>query len=40
LFTLLLPITFFASSVKLFFTTDELTEMGVCIEPSNVQEQA
>jgi hypothetical protein len=34
LLTLLLPITLFASSVKLFFTTDELAEMGVRLEPS------
>jgi hypothetical protein len=33
LLTLLLSITFFASAVKPFFTTDELTEMGVRLEP-------
>ena len=37
LLTLLLPITFFASSVKLFFTSDELTEMGVRIGPADKQ---
>jgi hypothetical protein len=38
LFTLL-PITFFASSLKLFFTTDELTEMGVLLEPFELDEE-
>jgi len=33
LFSLLLSIALFASSVKLFFTSDELTEMGVHLEP-------
>lgn len=39
LLTFLLPLTLFASSVKLFFNTDELTEMGVHIEPSDPQEE-
>jgi len=34
LLTLLLSITLFASSVELFFTTDELNEMGVYSEPA------
>lgn len=38
--TILLLVTFFASSLKLFFTVDELTEMGVRIEPSNTHEQS
>jgi hypothetical protein len=37
LLTVLLPFTLFAFSVKLFFTDDELTEMGVRIEPIDVQ---
>jgi len=32
LLTLLLSIALFASSVKLFFTSDELTDMGVRLE--------
>ena len=40
LLTLLLPLTLFASSVKLFFTPDELTEMGIQIEPADIQEPA
>lgn len=36
---LLLSITLFASSLKLFFTTDQLTEMGVRLEPSELNEE-
>jgi hypothetical protein len=36
LLTLLLSITWFASSLRLFFTTEELTEMGIRLEPSVV----
>lgn len=32
LLTLLIPTTLFASSLKVFFTEDELTEMGVGVE--------
>jgi hypothetical protein len=35
--TLLLSIALFASSVRLLFTTDELTEIGVRLEPSHTQ---
>jgi hypothetical protein len=38
LFTLL-PITFFASLLKLFFTTDELTQMGVLLEPFELDDE-
>ena len=37
--TLLLPIMFFASSLKMFFTTEELTEMGIRLEPWNLDEE-
>jgi hypothetical protein len=37
LLTLLLSISCFASSMKLFFTTDELTEMGVRLELSDIE---
>ena len=37
LLTLLLSIALFASSIKLFFTTDELTEMGVRLETPELQ---
>jgi hypothetical protein len=37
LLTLLLPGTLFASSVKLFFSCEELNEMGVCLEPLEMQ---
>ena len=30
---ILLSITLFASAVKSIFTTDELDEMGICIDP-------
>ena len=39
LVTLLLPLGLFAASVKLLFTTDELTEMGIRIEPSHHTEE-
>jgi hypothetical protein len=39
LFMLFLPATVLASSVKMFFTDEELTEMGVCIEPSDIEWQ-
>ncbi len=35
-FTLVLPMTLFTSSVKMFFTDDQLDEMGVRIEPSDI----
>jgi hypothetical protein len=35
--TLLLPVTLFASSPKLFFTPDELAEMGVHLEVSDTE---
>lgn len=35
LLILLLLTTFFASSVNLFFSDDELTEMGVRLEPAD-----
>jgi hypothetical protein len=34
LITLLLSITWLASSLKLFFTTEELGEMGIRLDPS------
>lgn len=37
LLTLLSSITLFASFVKLFFTSDELNEMGVRLEPPEMQ---
>jgi hypothetical protein len=37
LLTLLLPLALFASSVKVFFTEDELKEMGVRIEPPDME---
>lgn len=37
LLTILITLTLFASSLKLFFTTDELTEMGIRIEPSEIE---
>jgi hypothetical protein len=37
--TLLLPIMFFASSLKMFFTTEELTEMGIRLEPWDLDEE-
>ena len=39
LLTLLLSTALFASSVKLFFTTNELTEMSVRLEPIDPREQ-
>ena len=36
LLTITLPVTLFAASVKLFFTPDELTEMGVRLDSSDV----
>jgi hypothetical protein len=36
---LLLPIMFFASSLKMFFTTEELTEMGIRLEPWDLGEE-
>jgi hypothetical protein len=39
LLTFLLPFGLFASAVKWFFTTDELTEMGIRIEPMDIVEQ-
>ena len=38
LLTLLLLTTLFASSVILFFTNEELAEMGVRIEPFDAEE--
>ena len=35
LLILLLSTTFFASSVNLFFSNDELNEMGVRLEPAD-----
>jgi hypothetical protein len=35
--TFLVPMTLLASSVKVFFTDDELNEMGVYIEPSDIE---
>ena len=40
LLTSLLTLGLFASSVKSFFTVDELTEMGVRVEPSDAHEQS
>lgn len=37
LITLLLLATLFASSVKVFFTDDELQEMGVCLGHFDVE---
>ena len=37
LLTVPITLTLFASSLKLFFTTDELTEMGIRIEPSEIE---
>jgi hypothetical protein len=37
LLTVLLPLACFASSVKLFFTSDELNEMGVCLQQSDLE---
>ena len=39
LLTILITLTLFASSLKLFFTTDELTEMGIRIEPSEIERE-
>ena len=39
LLTILLTLTLFASSLKLFFTTDELTAMGIRIEPSDIERE-
>ena len=39
LLTVLLTLTLFASSLKLFFTADELTEMGIRIEPSDIERE-
>ena len=39
LLTILITPTLFASSLKLFFTTDELTEMGIRIEPSEIERE-
>jgi hypothetical protein len=39
LFTILITLTLFASSLKLFFTTDELTEMGIRIGPSEIERE-
>ena len=37
LLTLFLLMTLIASSVMVFFTDEELTEMGVRIEPSDIE---
>ena len=37
LLILLLSGVLFASSIKLFFNTDELNEMGVCLGPLEMQ---
>jgi hypothetical protein len=39
LLTLLLSTTLFASSMKVFFTDDELTEMGVHINSSSLERE-
>jgi hypothetical protein len=39
LVTLLLLTTLFASSVKVFFTDDELCEMGVRLEPTDINKE-
>jgi hypothetical protein len=39
LVTLLLLTTLFAASVKVFFTDDELNEMGVHLEPNDINKE-
>ena len=39
LLALLLPTTLFASSVRMLFTDEELTEMGVRIEPGDIESE-
>jgi hypothetical protein len=40
LLTIWLTLAFFASSVNMFFTTDELTEMGVLLGAADIQEES
>ena len=40
LLTLLLSMTLFSSSVEIFFSRDELHEMGIRIDPFEIEKEA